>query len=210
MLDRPNFGRAVWFILSLKKTRPLSYYFAVFWGLAGLFGVEAIVPSMALATHELDHRFTVAGYVRDKEGRPVGDIRVHVRDLRDQQVEAVTTYTDGSGYYKAILHLHNDNAGDPIQVTVKDEKAGLDETKKIRAEFDPSDRKTERQARVDIGPVPEQTEDGWLKKATGAEGPNYWVYGVGGLLVSGAIGAAIAWSRRRQVKTHPRRRGKKR
>jgi len=165
------------------------------------------------ATHETDHRFTISGYVRDKEGRPVGDARVHVRDLRDQRVEPVSTYTDGGGYYKVVVHLHNDNAGDPIQVTVKDEKAGLDEAIKFRAEFDPQNRQAERQARVDIGKTTEKALDGGFVGAIGAEGPPYWLYGAGGLLVSGAIGVAVAWSRRRQArqsKMGQKRRGKKR
>ena len=179
-------------------------------GLAGLFGMEAGFPGFAEATHETDHRFTVSGYVRDKEGRPVKDARVHVRDLRDQKIEPASTFTESSGFYKVLLHLHNDNAGDSLQVTVKDEKTGFEESTKIRAEFDPRDRHTERQGRADIGPAPEKAADG---RAFGTDGTPYWAYGVGGLLVSGAIGVAIVWSRRRQAtrsKMVPKRRGKKR
>ena len=182
-------------------------------GLAGLFGLDAGFPSVVVATHETDHRFTVSGYVRDKEGRTVGDARVLVRDLRDQKIEPVSSYTDGGGYYKVILHLHNDNAGDPIQVTVKDEKSGLDETTKFRAEFDPKNRHAERQARVDIGPAPAKAPDGGFFGVIGTENSPYWLYGVGGLLVSGAIGVAVAWFRRqkaKQSKLLQKRRGRKR
>ena len=210
MLNRSVFSRTVRTILNVKDSRPSKAGAAVLVGLVGLFGQEATVPSAVWATHETDHRFSVSGYVRDKEGKPVGDARVQVRDLRDQKVESVTTYTDNSGYYKVVLHLHNDNAGDAIQITVREEKARIDETTKIRAEFDPEDRRTERQRRVDVGPVPVAAEQGWLWSVAGTEGPSYWVYAIAGLLVSGAIGVAIAWSRRRQVKVAPKRRAKKR
>ena len=202
-------------VVQPRPSRPQSSWFggAAFVALAGLLGVEVGFPCVVGATHETDHRFTVSGYVRDKEGKPVVDARVHVRDLRDQSVDPVGTYTDGSGYYKVVIHLHNNNVGDSLQVTVKDDKAGLDEAVKFRAEFDPQNRHAERQARVDIGKAPEKASDGGLVGAIGTEGPPYWVYGAGGLLVSGAIGVAVAWSRRRQAKQSKagsKRRGKKR
>lgn len=182
---------------------------AVVFGVAGLLGLEAGIPSGAWATHEPDHRFTVSGYVRDKEGRPVADVRVHVRDLRDQHIEPVSTYTDTSGFFKAVIHLHNDNAGDPLQIAVKDDKTGLDETKKIRAEFDSTDRKADRQAQVDFGADPNKVSESGVKGPAETGGVNYWVYGAGGLLVSGAIGAAVAWSWRRKTKMVSTRQGKK-
>ncbi|HEY3198212.1 MAG TPA: carboxypeptidase-like regulatory domain-containing protein [Nitrospirales bacterium] len=149
--------------------------------------------------HETDHRFTVSGYVYDKQGKPVGDARVHVRDLRDQSVEAVTTYTDGSGYYKAVIHLHNGNAGDPVQITAIEEKLGLEEAKTVRAEFSPNDLKTERQTTVNIGPVPvgQVPENG------------YWRPIIVGIVVAGAVGA-IVWWRKPKARNQGKRRGKKR
>ena len=172
----------------------------VFLSLAGLFAVVLGGPYLASAMHETDHRFTVSGYVYDKQGHPVGDARVHVRDLRDQKIESVTTYTDGTGYYKAVLHLHNDNAGDPVQVTAIEEKRGLEEEKTARAEFSPNDRQTERQTTVHLGPVPEGL-------SPGAAG--YTRYIIGGTLVGVAIGVLL-WRRHRKAKTRSKRRGKKR
>jgi hypothetical protein len=149
--------------------------------------------------HETDHRFTVSGYVYDKQGKPVGDARVHVRDLRDQTVEAVTTYTDGTGYYKAVIHLHNGNAGDPVQVTAVEEKLGLEETKTVRAGFSPDDVKTERQMTVHIGPVPERLPDP----------AGFWRPIIVGLVCAGAVGAMLWW-RQRKTRNAGKRRGKKR
>jgi len=179
---------------------------AVFFGLVGL-----ILPYSAWATHETDHRFTISGYVRDTDGKPVKDVRVQARDLRDQSVDPVNTYADGSGFYKVVLHLHNTNAGDPIQVSIKDERSGVDEVKKIRAEFNPNDRRTEREARVNFGPELERTPISGVGGLVGAaEASSYWLYGVGAILALAAIGAGVAWARHQQAKAVPKRRGKKR
>ncbi len=194
MLDRPDFSRVGRTIFKVLSTGPSWGGAAVFFGLVGL-----ILPYSAWATHETDHRFTISGYVRDTDGKPVKDVRVQARDLRDQSVDPVNTYADGSGFYKVVLHLHNTNAGDPIQVSIKDERSGVDEVKKIRAEFNPNDRRTEREARVNFGPE--------LERAP--------ISGVGGLvggaiLALAAIGAGVAWARHQQAKAVPKRRGKKR
>ena len=151
MLDRPDFGGVFRFIIRVMRGRPSRKLAAVFLSLAELCAASLGGPRLAFAMHETDHRFTVSGYVYDKQGKPVGDARIHVRDLRDQKIEPVTTYTDGSGYYKAVLHLHNDNAGDPVQVTAIEEKLGLQEAKTVRAEFSPKDLTTERRATSAIG-----------------------------------------------------------
>lgn len=210
MLDRPHFGWAVRDILNLLEWRPSWGRAAVFFGLVGLIGSEALVPGAAWATHETDHRFTISGSVRDKDGKPIGDVKVHARDLRDQTIDPVTSYADGSGFYKLILHLHNQNAGDPIQISVKDERSGLDEVKKIRAEFDPADRHAERQAKVDFGPESEKPAGGSGGVVGTEDASKLWLYGVGGVLVAAAIGVAVARARHRRAAVPAKRRGKKR
>jgi cytochrome oxidase assembly protein ShyY1 len=180
--------------------RPPRKFAAVFVSFAGLLTLGIGAPWMAFAMHETDHRFTVSGYVYDKQGKPVKDARVHVRDLRDQKVEGVTTYTDGAGYYKAVLHLHNDNAGDPVQVTAVQEKLGLEEAKTVRATYSATDLTTERQATVHIGPVPE----GGPRKADSFR--QYIIVGTG---IAAAL-AAMVWWRLRKTRNRVRRRGKKR
>ena len=210
MLDRPHFGWAVRDILNLPEWRPSWGRAAVFFGLVGLIGSDALVPGAVWATHEMDHRFTVSGYVRDKDGKPVKDIRVSVRDMGDPSVDPVTTYADGSGYYKALLHLHNKNAGDSIQVSAKDERSGFDESKKIRAEFNPGDRHTERQAQVDFGPESGKSAGGSGGVVGTEDASTLWLYGAGGVLVAAAIGVAVARARRRQAHAGSKQRKKKR
>jgi hypothetical protein len=210
VLDRPDFNRVGRTIFKVLSTGPSWGGAAVFFGLVGL-----IVPYPAWATHETDHRFTISGYVRDKDGKPVKDVRVQARDLRDQSVDPVNTYADGSGFYKVVLHLHNHNVGDPIQVSIKgsikDERSGVDEVKKIRAEYDPNDRRTEREGKVNFGPEPERSTNSGVGGLVGtAEASSYWLYGLGGILALAAIGAGVAWARHQQAKAVLKRRGQKR
>jgi len=211
MLDRPDFSCAVWGLVeSVTVLSPVGGRAAVFFGLIGLMGSGALIPGAAWATHEMDHRFTISGYVRDKDGKPVRDVKVQARDLRDQKIDPVTSYSDGAGFYKLLLHLHNANAGDPIQISVKDERSGLDEVKKIRAEFDPADKHAERQVRVEFGPESEAS-GGSPGGVVGTEDASkLWLYGTGGVLVAAAIGVAVVRARHRQAVVPAKRRGKKR
>lgn len=95
------------------------------------------------ATHEADHRFTVEGFVCELGGGPSKKTEVVVKDTR---VNVGTTIeTDERGYYRATLHLHNDNLGDPVLVAANREE------QRIKVEFDPNDLESERKARVDFG-----------------------------------------------------------
>lgn len=109
---------------------------------AGL-GWSVFPAAPAVAMHEVDHRFTVEGYICATDGRPVTDQEVVVKDTRVSV--GATVYTDSRGYYKATLHLHNDNLGDPVLVT------GRDEQKDTKVQFDPKDVRTERKVTVNFG-----------------------------------------------------------
>jgi hypothetical protein len=122
----------------LRKTVEAFILLAV-----GDLGVELMSAPLASAMHEMDHRFSVQGHVCDQAGRPVPDTQVIVKDARVP--EGATGFTDENGYYKATLHLHNENHGDRIVVMV------LDQEKQTTAQFDPKDAHSERQAVVDFG-----------------------------------------------------------
>jgi len=146
----------------------------------GLGSVIFFHPT-ALAMHEVDHRFTVEGLVCGPEGRPVPDTQVIAKDVR-VSVHA-TGYTDSRGRYKATLHLHNDNRGDPIVVTA------LDQEQRVTVQFDPKDVRTERQLTVNFGSGCEAS----------AGGPEWMYYGAGiGLAAVAAFaGARLIRNRRR-------------
>jgi hypothetical protein len=93
--------------------------------------------------HEVDHRFVVEGHVCDQTGQPVADTQVIIKDVR--VTEGATGFTDDRGYYKAVLHLHNDNRGDRIVVTARDQE------QQTTAQFDEKDLHTERKVIVNFG-----------------------------------------------------------
>lgn len=158
-------------------------------GLAGLAALS--YPVASLAMHEVDHRFTVDGYVCGPDGRPAPDVRVSVQDTRVSVGAAA--YTDSQGYYKAALHLHNENRGDPIAVTA------LEEQKRVAAEFDPKDARSERKVRVNFG-----------SGCGSAEEPAGWVYyGLGFSLIAAAVLVATMVRRSRGRQSQKRGKGQR-
>lgn len=147
----------------------------------------ASFPLTAIAMHEVDHRFTVAGHVCGPDGQPVPDIKVIAKDVR-VSVHAIG-YTDSRGYYRATLHLHNENRGDPILVIA------LDQEKRETAQFDPKDAHAERQITVNFGSGCE----------TAAGGGDWVYYGAGVGLAAVAALAGVRLIRNRQ---RAQRRGK--
>ncbi|MEK7286072.1 MAG: carboxypeptidase-like regulatory domain-containing protein [Nitrospirota bacterium] len=116
--------------------------------------------------HEADHRYLVSGYVRDGQGEPKSDVPVSLEHKAGQKY---TVKTNGSGYYEAIFHLHDDNLGDEVSVTVSAE------TKKHTIAFDFEDKHSARKGQVDFG-------------APGKETPLlYWLGWGGALLAASAI-----------------------
>lgn len=96
----------------------------------------------AEATHEVDHRYVVLGYVRDETGELVAGTPVSV--VREKTGSAFQADTDGEGFYLVIVHLHTEDLGDILRVTVG---AG---TIKIQAQFDPRDTSTHRGTQIDF------------------------------------------------------------
>lgn len=99
-------------------------------------------PSVALATHEPDHRYIVLGYVRDGAGRPLAGVEVRV--VRERTGLAYPARTDREGFYLVIVHLHDEDLGDALTVSA------ASATGRIVATFDPRDKRFERGTRVDI------------------------------------------------------------
>lgn len=113
------------------------------------------------AMHEMDHRYTVLGYVRDGQGvaKPGVVVTIEHKGGVKQQ-----TKTNSSGYYESLFHLHNANLGDEMVVT-----AGS-EVKRIVTAFDPEDKFADRKSQVDFG-------------APGKKTPLVYWLPVGGLLL---------------------------
>jgi hypothetical protein len=101
-----------------------------------------LAASTAQATHAPDHRFLVLGYVADGEGHPAAGVRVVVTRLRTGY--EYPTATERDGFYLVILHLHDEDEGERLQIDVN----GV--TGEVRARFDTQDKKAERGTRVDV------------------------------------------------------------
>ncbi|MGH7230745.1 MAG: hypothetical protein ACREJU_05215 [Nitrospiraceae bacterium] len=151
-----------------------------------------IVSSLGLflatvrAEHEIDHRFIVEGFVCGSDGKAISETEVMVKDTRVSVGKM--GYTDNRGHYKVTLHLHNDNQGDPILVTAKDQE------QRTTATFDPKDLRVERKVTVNFG------------SGCVTEDSSSWIYyGVGlGVMIAAAVAGATLVRKRRQ----PVRRGK--
>ncbi len=102
----------------------------------------ALPASAAHATHEIDHRFTVTGRVTYEDGAPA--VRKRVSILGGDEKELGLVFTDDNGVYGTVLHVHDSDLGKVFDLKVKDQKM------KVRVDFDPADKTTERGARVDF------------------------------------------------------------
>jgi len=100
-------------------------------------------PKPIFLKDEVEHGFTVYGYVRDVNGQPVPNMKVAARPSTAGSHAASAT-TNKDGYYEAFIHLHNTDAGALIRLSVRNQK------KELRADFDPLDKTTKRQATVDF------------------------------------------------------------
>jgi len=154
--------------------------------LGAMLGGGSWDGSVAQAMHEIDHRLTIYGTVKDAQGKPVADARVIISATRLN--EGTTAFTDRQGYYESTLHVHNTDLGEPIDVSTGDE------TKRISAQFNPQDTTTERRMEVNFGPVPAAAATSASQERPA--GRPQWL-GAGALLVVVVAGSA-AWYLQRQ------------
>lgn len=146
-----------------------------------------------MALHEIDHRFTVEGRVCGDDGQGLEGVKVVVKDARVSVGASGTTDEEGS--YKVILHLHNDNQGDPLLIKA------LDWEKRAKVDIDAQDIETERVITVNLG--------GDCLPITRVDKLVYYGLGIGLSVAAGAIGVKYF---RRKVRSRQRKQmgGKKR
>jgi hypothetical protein len=85
----------------------------------------------------------VRGQVCGDDGYGIGGSVVSVKDSRADV--SGSGKTDSNGFYEIVLHLHNENQGDPLVVR----SGGYEE--EGRVELDPNDPKTERIVTINLG-----------------------------------------------------------
>jgi len=99
--------------------------------------------SVLYALHEVDHRFTVEGRICGNGGDGIEAAVVSVKNTRADI--SGNGKSDSDGFYKVVLHLHNENQGDPLVI----ESGEFESTGRV--ELDPNDPKTERIIMVNLG-----------------------------------------------------------
>lgn len=107
--------------------------------------VAAVLVSFApraTATHAVNHRYLVLGYVRDAVGEPIRHVVVRV--VREKTGLAYEARTGADGFYRVIVHLHDDDVLDPLLVNVG--RAAI----RIEARFNPLNVRRHRGTRVDF------------------------------------------------------------
>ncbi|NKB82453.1 MAG: c-type cytochrome [Nitrospirales bacterium] len=111
--------------------------------LSTLKNPEANTPKPVFVKSNVQHGFTVFGYVRDVKGRPAVGVEVHAMPQK-KGGHGASAKTNDSGYYEIFIHMHNEDVG--VSVTVTAQSA----TGEFVAEYDPSDKVTKRQQSVDL------------------------------------------------------------
>ena len=94
-----------------------------------------VVP--AVAEHEVYYRFTVLGYVKDAQGKPIADATVEV--TRDKTAFSYLGQTDAEGFYFVRARLGDESRGEVLTV-----RQGL------QVRRDPANQTDERGTRVDF------------------------------------------------------------
>ena len=101
----------------------------------------AKTPKPVFVKSNVEHGFTVFGYVRDASGRALPGTEVHAVP---QGGHGASGKTNEAGYYEIFLHMHNENAGATVEVSAQGVK------KTFVADYDTSDTITRRQQSLDL------------------------------------------------------------
>ena len=99
-----------------------------------------VVP--AVAEHEVYYRFTVLGYVKDAQGKPIADATVEV--TRDKTAFSYLGQTDAEGFYFVRARLGDESRGEVLTV-----RQGP-HVRRVLVIFDPANQTDERGTRVDF------------------------------------------------------------
>ena len=103
----------------------------------------AETPKPVFVKANVEHGFTVFGYVREPSGRGLPGAEVHAMP-RVKGGHGASGKTNESGYYEIFLHMHNENAGATVEVSAQGAK------KTFVAAYDPNDTITRRQQSLDL------------------------------------------------------------
>jgi hypothetical protein len=109
--------------------------------LAGLAVLLALVSPVS-AEHEVFYRYSVLGYVKNAQGKPVRDAKVEV--VRAKTGLLYVSSSDANGFYVVVMRLGDESAGEALRVRQGQTLV------QVTASFDPSNHADERGTRVDF------------------------------------------------------------
>lgn len=101
----------------------------------------ALATSVA-AEHEVQYRYTVIGYVKDAQGRPLTGQTVEL--IRERTGFSYVADTDQAGLYVLTARLADESSGEAL--TLRYGRARM----RVVARFDPANHTDERGTRVDV------------------------------------------------------------
>jgi hypothetical protein len=110
--------------------------------LAAVLVAIAVPVVPAVAEHEVYYRFTVLGYVKDAQGKPIADATVEV--TRDKTGFSYLGETDADGFYFVRARLGDESRGEVLTV-----RQGA-HVRRVLVIFDPGNQTDERGTRVDF------------------------------------------------------------
>ena len=102
-----------------------------------------LFSNSAYALHEIDHRFTISGYVRDDAGEAQRGKNIVVKDVAGGTLGKATS--GPTGFYSIRLHLHSEDVGRKLEVSTGTR------THELQVKFDPDNVKDERTVEVHFG-----------------------------------------------------------
>ena len=103
----------------------------------------AKTPKPVFVKSNVEHGFTVFGYVRGPSGQGVAGVPIHA-EPKVRGGHGASGKTNETGYYEIFLHMHNENAGATVEVSAQGVK------KTFVADYDPNDKITKRQRSLDL------------------------------------------------------------
>jgi len=110
--------------------------------LASLAVAALVLATPAAAEHEIYYRFSVLGYVKDAQGKPIANAKVEV--VRDKTGFSYLGETDAEGFYFVRTRLGDESRGETLIV-----RQGTT-VRRITVAFDPANQTDERGTRVDF------------------------------------------------------------
>lgn len=100
-------------------------------------------PKPIFVKSNVEHGYTVFGYVRDSKGTPLPGVKVNVMPKKKGS-HGASGNTNDTGYYEVFIHMHNEDVGATVTVSAKNTQQDF------VANYDPNDKVTKRQKSLDL------------------------------------------------------------